>query len=122
MGARPPGAQITSLISYAHDVDFYRAWARLVALDEFEPPAREYAAGCAYLRGQGKGRVKAVHNLSVIERELAPIVVESKLPRPGQAQSTSYEGEGYVILRHPETAVVEEGLKRIVSTVRVELG
>ena len=38
VGARPPGAQITSLISYAHDIDFYRAWARLVVKDEFDPP------------------------------------------------------------------------------------
>jgi hypothetical protein len=122
VGARPPGAQITTLISYAHDVDFYRAWARLVALDEFDPPARRYAAGCAYLRGQGKGRIKAVHNAQIIERELAPIVVESKMPRIGASPSTSYEGDGYVILRHPETSVVEEGLKRIVTSVRVELG
>jgi hypothetical protein len=122
VGARPPGAQITSLISYAHDVDFYRVWARLVALDEFEPPATKYAAGCAYLRGQGKGRIVAVHGAQLIERELAPIVVEAKMPRIGASPSSSYEGDGYVILRHPETSVVEEGLKRIVTNVRVELG
>ena len=122
VGARPPGAQITSLISYAHDIDFYRAWARLMALDEFVPPARKYAAGCAYLRGQGQGRVRAVHNRALIEQELAPIVVESRLPRPGQSASSSYEGDGYVILRHPQTSVVEAGLKKIVSQVRVELG
>ena len=122
VGARPPGAQITSLISYAHDIDFYRAWAKLMVFDEFAPPSRAYAAGCAYLRGQGKGRIRAVHHLDIVERELAPIVVESKLPRVGAAPSSSYEGDGYVILRHPQTAVVEEGLKRIVSNVRVELG
>ena len=27
VGARPPGAQFTTLMSYAHDVDFYRACA-----------------------------------------------------------------------------------------------
>jgi hypothetical protein len=57
VGARPPGAQITSLISWAHDVDFYRAWARLVVFEQFDPPERRYAAGCAYLRGQGRGRI-----------------------------------------------------------------
>ena len=38
---RPPsGAQITSLISYAHDVDMYRAWARLMVYGDFdEEPA-----------------------------------------------------------------------------------
>ncbi len=40
VGARPPGAQITSLISYAHDVDFYAAWARLVVHGQFTPPRR----------------------------------------------------------------------------------
>ena len=39
----------------------------------------------------------------------------------GQAPTGTYEGEGYVILRHPETAVVERALKHLISTVRVEL-
>jgi len=122
VGARPPGAQITSLISYAHDLDFYRAWARVVVCDEFDPPARRFAAGGAYLRGQGQGSVRAVHGLAALQRELGSLIVEAKLPQIGQGQSSSYEGEGYILFRHPETAVVEEALKRTVSTVRVELG
>jgi biotin carboxylase len=122
VGARPPGAQITTLISWAHEVDLYRAWARLMVRGEFDPPPRRYAAGAAYLRGQGSGRVVAVHGLDRAQAELGPLVVEAKLPRPGQTPSGSYEGEGYVILRHPETAVVERALHRLVSLVRVELG
>ena len=122
VGARPPGAQITSLISYAHDIDFYRAWARLVVKDEFDPPPHRFAAGGAYLRGQGQGRVKAVHGLAAVQRDLGHLIVESKLPQVGQPQSSSYEGEGYILFRHPETAVVEEALRRTISTVRVELG
>ncbi|MEO8277490.1 MAG: ATP-grasp domain-containing protein [Thermoanaerobaculia bacterium] len=122
VGARPPGAQITSLISYAHDLDFYRAWARLVVRDEFDPPPTRFAAGGAYLRGQGTGRVTAVHGLAAIQRDLGSLIVEAKLPQIGQAQASSYEGEGYILFRHPETAVVEEALKRTISTVRVELG
>lgn len=122
VGARPPGAQITTLMSWAHDVDLYRAWARLMVFAEFDPPPRRYAAGAAYLRGQGSGRVKAVHGLEQAQAELGPLVVEAKLPQVGQAPSGSYEGEGYVILRHPETAVVERALHRLVSLVRVEMG
>lgn len=122
VGARPPGAQFTTLISYAHDFDLYEAWAKLSVFDTFEPPARPYAAGAAYLRGQGKGRVRTVRGLERIEKELGPLVVEARVPRPGQTPTGSYEGDGYVILRHPETAVVEEGLKRIIELVRVELG
>jgi biotin carboxylase len=122
VGARPPGAQITSLMSWANDVDLYRAWARLVVFDEFDPPARRFAAGCAYLRGQGQGRVRATHGLDEVLAELAELVVEHRAPAPGAAPTGSYEGEGYVIVRHPETAVVERALAAIVGRVRVELG
>jgi biotin carboxylase len=121
VAARPPGAQFCTLISYAHDIDFYQAWARVVVFDAFDAPPRRYAAGAAYLRGQGEGRVRAVHGLEQAQKELGPLVVEAKLPQQGQGPSGSYEGEGYVILRHPETQVVERALRRLVSLVRVEM-
>jgi hypothetical protein len=122
VGARPPGAQITSLHSYAHDFDLYRAWGRLVTLGEFDPPSRKFAAGCAYLRGQGQGKIRVVRGLEQVLRELGPLVVEYKKPRLGVVPNPSYEGDGYVIVRHPETRVVEQALRHIISQVRVELG
>jgi biotin carboxylase len=123
VGARPPGAQFTTLISRAHDFDCVAAWARLMVFGEFTPPpARLYAAGAAYLRGQGQGRVRAVHGWEQAERELGHLFTDVKLPTPGQAPSGTYEGEGYVILRHLETSMVKEALFRLVSLVRVELG
>jgi hypothetical protein len=122
VGARPPGAQFCTLISLAHDVDFYRLWAHLVVHEEFEPPRRAYAAGGAYLRGQGSGRVKAIRGLEEVQKELGSVIAEVRLPQPGQPSTGSYEGEGYVLLRHPDTDVVARGLQRIVSLVRVDLG
>ncbi len=121
VGARPPGAQFTSLLSYAHDINFYRAWPRLMVFDEFEPPPRRYAAGAAYVRGQGRGRVRRIHGLDEAQKRFGKLVVEARLPREGQPPSDSYEGDGYVIVRHPETAVVEEALQHIVQIIRVEL-
>ncbi|MBC7929719.1 MAG: ATP-grasp domain-containing protein [Rubrivivax sp.] len=122
VGARPPGAQITTLISRAGDIDFVGAWARVMVYGEFDPPVRRYAVGAAFLRGQGRGQVRAVHGLEQAERELGSLVVDVKLPSIGQHPASSYEGEGYVILRHTETAVVEQGLARLISLIRVELG
>jgi biotin carboxylase len=122
VAARPPGAQFTSLLSWAHDHDFYSAWARLLVFEQFDVPERRFSAGAAYLRGQGQGRVKALHGLAEVERELGPLIVEKKLPRIGQVPTGAYDGEGFLILRHPETEVVERGLQQIVSSVRVELG
>jgi hypothetical protein len=122
VAARPPGAQFTTLISYAHDFDLYRAWARLLVYETFDPPPRKWAVGAAFLRGQGDGRVRAIHGLDVAQREIGPLVIESRMPRAGQAPSGSYEGEGYVIVRHEETEVVERALERLVGLIRVELG
>ena len=121
VGARPPGAQITSMLGYVHDVDFYRVWAELMLLGRFHPPERRYAAGTAYLRGQGRGQVRAVHGLEKLQSEIGHLVVEAKLPRPGQPASSGYEGEGYVIVRDPDTDVVRDALRRIITGVRVEL-
>lgn len=121
VGARPPGAQITSLLSYAHDIDFYRAWPHLLVFGEFEPPARKYACGAAYFRGQGRGTVKRIHGLDEAQRRFGELVVEVKLPQEGQPPSDSYEGDGYVIVRHPETDVVQHALQQIVQLIRVEL-
>jgi biotin carboxylase len=121
VGARPPGAQITSLISYAHEFDLYRAWAEAVIHEHFQVPKRKYAVGAAYLRGMGEGRVAQVQGLEEIAKTMGDIVVEAKIPNPGQTPSGSYEGEGYIIVRHPETKVVEEALKKIVSSVHVSL-
>ena len=122
VAARPPGAQFTTLISYAHDLDFYKAWAGLMAQERFDPPPRRYAAGIAFLRGQGQGTVRAIHGLERAQREMGELVAEVRLPRPGQHPAGSYEGEGFVVLRHPETGVVAQALERLVSMVRVELG
>ncbi len=122
VAARPPGAQIMTIVSRAHDFDFVAAWARLMVFDEFAAPPRRYAVGAAYLRGQGSGRVKAIHGLDQVQHEIGSLVVDAKLPTAGQTPTGSYEGEGFVILRHPDTAVVQRALRRLISLVRVELG
>jgi len=121
VAARPPGAQFMTLISYAHDQDFYQAWATLMLTDALAAAARAYATGAAYVRGMGTGRVRAVHGLEQAARELGKLVVEADLPRPGQAQGAGYEGAGHVIVRSPDTATVEAALARLVRLIRVEL-
>jgi biotin carboxylase len=121
VAARPPGAQITSMLGYVHEVDFYRLWAELVILGRFDPPERRYAAGTAYLRGQGRGRVRAVHGVEELQREIGDLIVEARLPEVGQPASSGYEGEGYVIVRHPDTEVVRDAVRRIITRLRIEL-
>ncbi|MBM4390954.1 MAG: ATP-grasp domain-containing protein [Deltaproteobacteria bacterium] len=120
VGARPPGAQFTSVMSYAYDRSMYHAWAHAVINERVEGPfVRQYAAGCAYLRGPGQGKVAAVENLERAQELVGPLVVEASLPRVGRAKATGYEGDGFVIVRHPDTDVVRRALATIIETVKV---
>lgn len=121
VGCRPPGAQFTSLISWAHDFDLYYRWAELLIHDRFNIPERKFAAGAAYLRGMGQGKVAHVHGVDEVARSLGDMVVEAKLPQTGQAPAGGYEGEGFIIVRHPETWKVQAALDKIINTIRVEL-
>ena len=123
IAARPPGANIVRLTGLAHETSLYRAWARAEVDDAFEGPwLRRYATGAAFLRGMGQGRVIAVDGVGKINSELGDLVVEAKLPTLGAMKSDSYEGDGYVIVRHDDTAVVRDALQRIIETVRVYYG
>lgn len=123
VGARPGGAQIVTLASRAHDFDLYGEWAQLMLFGTFDPPeARRYAAGAAFLRAQGEGTIKAVWGLDRVERELGHLVTDVSLPVVGRAKSESYEGDGYILVKHEDTRVVEEALGKIIRYVRVEAG
>ncbi|MBC7893872.1 MAG: ATP-grasp domain-containing protein [Cytophagaceae bacterium] len=122
VAARPPGAQITTLMSRAHEFDFLQEWSRAMIFGQFNVPERKYAVGAAYLRGQGEGRITAVHGLEDIQREFGNMVVDFKMPAIGATPSTSYEGDGFIIVRDESTEHVEKAVLKIVGTVRVELG
>jgi len=122
VAARPPGAQFPTLISRACDFDVVQAWVRLMIHDEISIPKIKYSSGAAYLRGQGQGRVINVEGIETIRSKYNDIITDIKIPRKDQEASQNYEGEGFIILRHPDTKVVEDALKDIVENVRVQLG
>lgn len=118
---RPPGAQITYMTGLAHDVDFHRVWARAVVDEAFDGPwERRYACGVAFLRGPGRGRVSALRGVDEAQRRIGHLVVDVRLPQVGAPKTDTYEGDGYAVMRHPDTGVVMEALKVLIETVQVE--
>lgn len=120
IAARPPGANIVLANSYAHDQDIYRAWARAVVDEAFDGPyERKYAVGVAFLRGVGHGRVATVEGVDRANHKVGHLVVESKLPTRGAPRSDSYEGDGYVVVRDPDTEVVKAAMATIIETIQI---
>jgi hypothetical protein len=121
IAARPPGAHIVLGNGYAHDTDMYRAWARAVVDGAFDGPfERRHAVGIAYLRGVGRGRVQRVSGVDRAHQLVGHLVAEARLPTPGTPRSDSYEGDGYVIVRDPDTELVKAAMKTIIETIRIE--
>ena len=121
IAARPPGAHIVLANGYAHDADLYRAWARAVIDDAFDGPwTRKYAVGVAYLRGVGRGRVKAVRGVDRANALVGHLAVESRLPTIGAPRSDSYEGDGYVVVRDPDVEQVKRAVTTIIETIQIE--
>ncbi len=117
---RPPGANITLMTGLAHAMDPYRAWARSVVDRAFDGPyERKYAVGCAYLRGPGQGRVVRVENADQVNKKIGKYVEEAKLPTPGTPKSDSYEGDGFAVVRDPDTKTVEDVLRFVIENIRV---
>lgn len=120
IAARPPGANIVLANGYAHDADFYRAWARAVVDGAWDGPyERKYSVGVAFLRGVGTGRVSAVTGVDEAQRRIGHLVVKAKLPVVGAPRADSYEGDGYVVVRDPDTEVVKRAVTTIIETVGV---
>ncbi len=65
--------------------------------------------------------MRAVHGVEELQQQLGHLVVEARLPQAGQPAASDYLGEGYVMVRDPDTEVVRDALGRIVTGVRVEL-
>ncbi len=117
---RPAGARIGPMFGFAHDVDPYRVWARVAVDDVFDGPLeRKYAVGTVFLRGSGSGSVETVQGIESVLEQLRSAIVEARWPKIGGPKSATYTGDGFVTVRHPDTAVVENALDFIDRTIRI---
>jgi formate-dependent phosphoribosylglycinamide formyltransferase (GAR transformylase) len=117
---RPPGPQLCQMTGLVNDVNIYRAWARAVVDGVLDAPwTRKYAAGTAFIRGVGRGRVAAIRGIRETHAAIAPYLVEAKLPDIGAPKGDSYEGDGYVMVRAETTEKVHELIKTVLSTIKI---
>lgn len=130
VAARPPGAQFVSLMGHVLDVDMHRVFAELMVFERLPTLERRYAVGAAYLRGQSRKQaapgakpltIQAVHGLDDVKREFGEHIVDGKMPVVGAPQAKTYEGDGYLVVRHPDSETAKKMAQQIVARVRVEV-
>ena len=117
---RPAGARIAPMLAFAYDIDPYLAWARVAVDGCFDGPwERKYAVGTVFLRGVGSGVVEKVDGIDAVQREFGELLVDSRRPQVGARKSASYTGDGFVTIRHSNTAVVQDVLREIAQRVEI---
>ena len=92
---------------------------RAGAARHLQPTEEVYATGTAYLRGQSRPGPHGARRGRDATRARSP--GRRRQAPSTRAASTSYEGEGFVTVRHEDTDVVRAALDRIISELRVEL-
>ena len=123
VGVRPPGVQIMPLMSLAHETNFWDDWARLIALDQFTPTPRRWAAGAAFFRGQGAGaRIVSVEGVEAAVEAAGDALVELRTPKVGQPRADGYEGEGWATVRHATTDGASQALLALIQRVQIRYG
>ncbi len=121
VGARPPGANIMPLLAAAHGADPWAAWARLMVHRIWSWPERRFGSGSVFLRAMGGADVvRAVEGLDELRHRLGPAFFDMKAPQVGQPRSSHYEGDGWIVVRHPETKGVVAAMRAVLETVRVQ--
>ena len=117
---RPAGARIAPMLAFAYDIDPYLAWARAVVDGCFDGPwERRYAVGTIFLRGAGSGVIERVEGIETAKQQLGELWADARLPKVGAEKSSTYTGDGFITVRHPDTRMVENALEFISHTVRI---
>jgi hypothetical protein len=120
VGARPPGAQFMTLMSYAHDVDMYAAWARLAVHDWFLPPgdATRWAPHTRFRARDARHRRRRL--ISSATNPSAAMATCQAVPTSGCAILSPIATINPVAA--DDTAAVERALAEIVGKIRLECG
>jgi hypothetical protein len=107
--------------NYAHDADFYRAWARAVVDEAFDGPyTRKYAVGTAFLRGAGRGRVAEVTGSTRCGGNSARTSSRAVCPPSGHPRPTPTRATDTSWCATPTLEVVKAAMQTIIETVQIE--
>ncbi len=126
IAARPPGAQLTDLMNYACDVDFFTGWAEAVCFGRFSQTIeRKYNAAWIFKRAQGQGRIQRIEGLESILADMGQWICALELNSVGNPRRNwkqVLKGDGMVIVRHPDLQTLMDMADRVGTQLQMYAG
>lgn len=118
--ARVPSASISTLAQLADGTHLINLWVRLLVTGKVEvPPRRRFAAAVIFLRGSGRGRIRAVKGLSAVAREFGSLIVAADYPTVGDVIERDWDGNGSILFLGRQTHTVVAATERARNTIRI---
>jgi len=118
IAASPPIGPVVSLMELAYGADMYRVWGNAVVNEVFTPIPRLNAAGGVFFKVEDSMAQAAASHIDEIARMLGDLAVRVKAPVSGSGTSKGLADDSFILVRHAETAVVDEALRRIIESTQ----
>ncbi len=124
IGARAPGGRLTHVMNYAYDTDLFVGWAEAVTTGRFnQPSAPRYNAAVIFKRAVGDGeRISAVEGLEPLlaeHGESFALIELNPIGAPRRDWRQVIEGDGWIVVRHPDLDATLHLADRVSSEVRI---
>jgi len=124
IGARSPGGRLTHVMNYAYDTDLFTGWAEAICYGRFsQPSAPSSNAAVIFKRASGGGdrvtRIEGLEPLLVEHGEHFALVDMNRVGAPRRDWRQVIEGDGWIVVRHPDLDATLHLADRVSGEVRV---
>lgn len=126
IGGRAPGGRLVHAMNYATDADLFAGWAEAVCHGRIgQQLDKRYNVGVVFKRAEGQGRIQRIEGLHNLFAKFGEHVAHFDLNQVGQPRRDYrkvVEGDGWVVLRHPDLSRTIEMADHFATDLRMFAG
>lgn len=126
IGGRAPGGRLVHAMNYSADIDLFTGWAEAVCFGRLSQDLeKRYNVGVIFKRADGVGRIQRVEGLESLLANYGEHIVHLDLVPVGQPRRDYrqvVEGDGWIVVRHPDLETTVELADHIATHLRMIAG
>ena len=123
IGGRAPGGRLVHAMNYSADIDLFTGWAEAVCHGRLsQDTEKRFNVGVIFKRAEGVGRIERVEGLQSLFAHHHEHIAHIDLVPVGQPRRDYrkvVEGDGWVVVRHPNLERTIEMADSVASDLRM---
>jgi len=126
IGGRAPGGRLVHAMNYSADIDVFRGWASAVCHGHFgQAVEKRYNVAVVFKRAEGAGRIQRIEGLEGLLARYGGHFAHIDLVPVGEPRRDYrqvVEGDGWLVVRHPDLDTTIEIADRVAVDLRMIAG